>query len=255
MKKRAFCCLLAAALCVGLLLPAQAAASQPNVSVQRVSATAGDEVSVDVVLTGNTVFSDLSIELDYDPTVLTLIRAEQKVTDLNYSASQQLTDRPYSMIWLSAEASACTFNGILATLTFLVSEDARSQDCTISVSFYKGRRGDYKDGVNVNYCIDNAQTQTPLGLTYTNGAVHVEALPDTEITVSLGEKQETLSARHKMTGQIYIASYSQTGQMLNVSIRDAAQSISASPAAGAAYVKIMWLDNLCPVCEAKQIVL
>ena len=74
MKRRIFCCLLAAMLLIGSL-PAVQAASDPNVSVQTVSATAGDEVSVTVTLSGNTGFSDLSIELDYDLAILTLFGA------------------------------------------------------------------------------------------------------------------------------------------------------------------------------------
>lgn len=254
MKRRIFCCLLAAMLLVGSLPIAQAE-STPKVSVQTVSATAGDEVSVTVTLSGNTGFSDLSIELDYDPAILTLVQAEQKALKSNCLKSQNLTDRPYSMIWLF-ETLPCTSNGTLATLTFRVSEDAPTGSYPVSVSFYKGRQGDNEDGVNVNYQMDEDENQTPLGLTYASGSVNVKAMPDAEVTVSLGGgRQATLSARRRMTGQIYIASYSGEGRMLGVSIRDAAETVSAEPASGAAYVRLMWLDGCRPVCAAQQITL
>ena len=237
MKRRLFCCLLAALLFIGLL-PAVQAASTPRVSVQTVSATAGDKVSVTVTLSGNTGFSDLSIELDYDPAILTLVRAEQEAltSDCRQSQSQHLTDRPYSLIWLSG-TSLCG-------------------DTPVSVSFYKGRQGNYEDGVNVNYQMDANENQTPLGLTYASGSVNVRAMPDTEVTVSLGGgRQAALSARHPMTGQIYIASYTSEGRMLGVSIRDAAGTVSAVPASGAAYVRLMWLDGCRPVCASQQITL
>ena len=252
MKRRIFCCLLAAMLFIGSL-PAVQAASTPKVSVQTVSATAGDEVSVTVTLSGNTGFSDLSIELDYDPAVLTLVQAEQEALTSSCLKSQNLTDRPYSLIWVSG-TSLCEANGTLATLTFRISEDAPSGNTPVSVSFYKGRQGNYEDGVNVNYRMDSEQNQTPLGLTYSSGSVRVKAMPDTEVTVSLGSRgQATLSARHQMTGQIYIASYTSEGRLLGVSIRDAASTIFAVPASGAAYVKLMWLDDGRPVCAAQRI--
>lgn len=256
MKRRLFCCLLAAMLLIGSLPSAQAAStSTPKVSVQTVSATAGDEVSVTVTLSGNTGFSDLSIELDYDPAILTLVRAEQKALTSNCLKSQNLTDRPYSLIWLSG-TSLCTSNGTLATLTFRVSDDALSGRYPVSVSFYRGRRGDNEDGVNVNYQMDANENQTPLGLTYASGSVNVKAMPDTEVTVSLGGgRQAALSARHPMTGQIYIASYTSEGRMLGVSIREAAGTVSAVPASGAACVRLMWLDGCRPVCASQQITL
>lgn len=255
MKRRLFCCLLAAMLLIGSL-PTVQAASTPRVSVQTVSATAGDEVSVTVTLSGNTGFSDLSIELDYDPAILTLVRAEQEALTSNcrQSQSQHLTDRPYSLIWVSGTL-LCEANGTLATLTFRVSDDALSGSYPVSVSFYRGRRGDNEDGVNVNYQMDANENQTPLGLTYASGSVNVKAMPDTEVTVSLGGRQAALSARHPMTGQIYIASYTSEGRMLGVSIRDAAGTVSAVPASGAAYVRLMWLDGCRPVCASQQITL
>ena len=256
MKRRLFCCLLAAMLLIGSL-PTVQAASTPRVSVQTVSATAGDKVSVTGTLSGNTGFSDLSMELDYDPAILTLVRAEQEAltSDCRQSQSQHLTDRPYSLIWLSG-TSLCEANGTLATLTFCISEDAPSGDTPVSVSFYRGRRGDNEDGVNVNYQMDANENQTPLGLTYASGSVNVKAMPDTEVTVSLGGgRQAALSARHPMTGQIYIASYTGEGRMLGVSIRDAAGTVSAVPASGAAYVRLMWLDGCRPVCASQQITL
>lgn len=256
MKRRLFCCLLAAMLLIGSL-PTVQAASTPRVSVQTVSATAGDEVSVTVMLSGNTGFSDLSIELDYDPAILKLVQAEQEALTSNcrQSQSQHLTDRPYSLIWVSG-TSLCKANGTLATLTFRISEDAPSGDTPVSVSFYKGRQGNYEDGVNVNYRMDKNESQTPLGLTYASGSVNVKAMPDTEVTVSLGGgRQAALSARHPMTGQIYIASYTGEGRMLGVSIREAAGTVSAVPASGAAYVRLMWLDGCRPVCASQQITL
>lgn len=74
------------------------------------------------------------------------------------------------------------------------------------------------------------------------------------VTVSLGGSgQAALSACHPMTGQIYIVSYTSEGRMLGVSIQNAASTLDASPASGAACVKLLWLDAGHPVCAAQRV--
>ena len=256
MKRRFFCFLLAMVLLIGLLPGAQAAA-QPNAAVVTPggTVTAGQTFTAEVKLSGNTDgFSNLGIEVDYNPEVLTLLSVVQPVfeTDLQV-VHAPLDKRPCSMLWLSA-TECSMFNGTLATLTFQVNPNADTGSYPITVSYDKGIREDNIDGVNVNYRMDSEQNQTPLGLTYSNGSVRVKALPDTEITVFLGSRgQAKLSARHQMAGQIYIASYTREGRMLGVSIQEAASTIFAVPASGAAYVKLMWLDENRPVCAPKRL--
>ena len=258
MKRRFFCFLLAMVLLIGLLPGAQAAA-QPNAAVVTPggTVTAGQTFTAEVKLSGNTDgFSNLGIEVDYNPEVLTLLSVVQPVfeTDLQV-VNAPLDKRPCSMLWLSVRECSM-YNGPLATLTFQVNPNADTGSYPITVSYDKGIREDNIDGVNVNYRMDSEQNQTPLGLTYASGSVRVKAMPDTEVTVSLGGgRQAALSARHPMTGQIYIASYTSEGRMLGVSIRDAAGTVSAVPASGAAYVRLMWLDGCRPVCASQQITL
>ena len=258
MKRRFFCFLLAMVLLIGLLPGAQAAA-QPNAAVVTPggTVTAGQTFTAEVKLSGNTDgFSNLGIEVDYNPEVLTLLSVVQPVfeTDLQV-VNAPLDKRPCSMLWLSVRECSM-YNGPLATLTFQVNPNADTGSYPITVSYDKGIREDNIDGVNVNYRMDSEQNQTPLGLTYASGSVNVRAMPDTEVTVSLGGgRQAALSARHPMTGQIYIASYTSEGRMLGVSIRDAAGTVSAVPASGAAYVRLMWLDGCRPVCASQQITL
>ena len=256
MKRRFFCFLLAMVLLIGLLPGAQAAA-QPNAAVVTPggTVTAGQTFTAEVKLSGNTDgFSNLGIEVDYNPEVLTLLSVVQPVFEPGLQVvNAPLDKRPCSMLWLSA-TECSMFNGTLATLTFQVNPNADTGSYPITVSYDKGIREDNIDGVNVNYRMDSEQNQTPLGLTYSNGSVRVKALPDTEITVFLGSRgQAKLSARHPMTGQIYIASYTGEGRMLGVSIREAAGTIFDVPASGAAYVKLMWLDDGRPVCAAQRI--
>ena len=252
MKRRFFCFLLAMVLLIGLLPGAQAAA-QPNAAVVTPggTVTAGQTFTAEVKLSGNTDgFSNLGIEVDYNPEVLTLLSV-QPVFETGWQVIAPLDKRPCSMLWLSVRECSM-YNGTLATLTFQVNPNADTGSYPITVSYDKGIHEDNIDGVNVNYRMDSEQKQTPIGLTYSNGSVRVKALPDTEITVFLGSRgQAKLSARHQMAGQIYIASYTREGRMLGVSIQEAASTIFAVPASGAAYVKLMWLDENRPVCAPK----
>lgn len=253
MKRRFFCFLLAMVLLIGLLPGAQAAA-QPNAAVVTPggTVTAGQTFTAEVKLSGNTDgFSNLGIEVDYNPEVLTLLSV-QPVFETGWQVIAPLDKRPCSMLWLSVRECSM-YNGTLATLTFQVNPNADTGSYSITVSYDKGIREDNIDGVNVNYRMDSKQNQTSIGLTYSSGSVCVEALPDTEITVSLDGRQAKLSARHQMTGQIYIASYTREGRMLGVSIQEAASTIFAVPASGAAYVKLMWLDENRPVCAPKRL--
>ena len=255
MKRRLFCCLLAMVLLIGLLPGAQAAA-QPNAAVVTPggTVTAGQTFTAEVKLSKNTDgFSNLGIEVDYNPEVLTLLSV-QPVFKTGWQMIAPLDKRPCSMLWLWLSETECSmFNGTLATLTFQVNPNADTGSYPITVSYDKGIREDNIDGVNVNYRMDKEGELTSIGLTYSSGSVCVEALPDTEITVSLDGRQAKLSARHQMTGQIYIASYTREGRMLGVSIWDAADAVSAEPASGAAYVKLMWLDENRPVCAPKRL--
>ena len=253
MKRRFFCFLLAMVLLIGLLPGAQADA-QPNAAVVTPggTVTAGQTFTAEVKLSGNTDgFSNLGIEVDYNPEVLTLLSV-QPGFETGWQVIAPLDKRPCSMLWLSVKECS-TFNGTLATLTFQVNPNANTGSYPITVSYDKGIREDNIDGVSVNYRMDKEGDLTSIGLTYSNGSVRVKALPDTEITVSLGGRQAKLSARHPMAGQIYIASYTREGRMLDVSIRDAAGAVSAEPASGAAYVKFMWLDENRPVCAPKRL--
>lgn len=225
------------------------------VRLDSVCARPGNTVQVRLMLDENSGFANLSLVIGYDTDVMTLTKVENKVSGTQYIESQTLAANPYMLTWNNGTRN-CTASGTLAILTFQIKGTAAYGVYPISVSFYKGRQGDNEDGVSVNYQRAGSENQKPLGLTYTSGSVRVKAMPDTEVTVSLGGgRQAALSARHPMTGQIYIASYTGEGRMLGVSIREAASTVFAVPASGAAYVRLIWLDGCRPVCASQQITL
>lgn len=87
-------------------------------------------------------------------------------------------------------------------------------------------------------------------------AVYYRRIPwaPCDVTVTLsGGKSATLSAWRAWTGSIYIASYAPNGRLLSVSICEAEKQISAASAPGAAYVRLIWLDGVQPLCPAQEL--
>lgn len=248
MKRIMICCLLAVLVLFSLPLSVIAAA-KPNVSVQCASAESGDTVSVAVILSRNTGFADLSLEIGYDTAALRLVKVEPNGTiGGSFTTSQQLSQQPYMLNWVDGTSSN-TFNGTLAVLYFQTSVETVGE-YPITISYYKGMNGDYIDGEDVNY----NQDFEPLHLTYTAGKITVEE-PETQITVTLGGKTEALSAKHTLTGQICVAGYRENGQLCSVKLYPVAEKITAAVDSGAVHAKIFWLDDSRPVCAARIVLL
>lgn len=247
MKRIIIGCLLTVLLLFSLPISA-AAAAKPNVSIQCVSAESGETVSVAVILSRNTGFADLSLEIEYDAAALQLVKVEQNTAvGGNFTTSEHLFQQPYVLNWVATSNN--TFNGTLAVLYFQISVEAVGE-YPITISYYKGMNGDYIDGDDVNY----NQNFEPLHLTYSAGKITVEE-PKTQITVTLGGKTEVLSAKHALTGQICVAGYRENGQLCSVKFYPAAEKITASVDPGAIRAKVFWLDSSRPVCAAKTIMM
>lgn len=247
MAKRLTTCLLAMILLI-TMVSGVTAAGGPNASVQSVSAEPGDTVAVAVMLSDNTGFVDISLEIGYDAAALQLVKVEQNTAvGGNFTTSEHPFQQPYVLNWVATSNN--TFNGTLAVLRFQISTDAAGE-YPITISYYKGMNGDYIDGDDVNY----NQDFEPLHLTYSAGKITVEE-PETQITVTLGGKTEVLSAKHALTGQICVAGYRENGQLCSVKFYPAAEKITASVDPGAIRAKVFWLDSSRPVCAAKTIMM
>ena len=247
MTKRLTTCLLAMILLI-TMVSGVTAAGGPNASVQSVSAEPGDTVAVAVMLSDNTGFVDISLEIGYDAAALQLVKVEQNTAvGGNFTTSEHLFQQPYVLNWVATSNN--TFNGTLAVLYFQISVEAVGK-YPITISYYKGMNGDYIDGDDVNY----NQDFEPLHLTYSAGKITVEE-PETQITVTLGGKTEVLSAKHALTGQICVAGYRENGQLCSVKFYPAAEKITASVDPGAIRAKVFWLDSSRPVCAAKTIMM
>lgn len=108
------------------VLPAYAAST--TVTVDDVSVEPGEEVKVDVIISGNTGFCNGKFKLDYDSSVLTLTKIDTKGKILS-GATVNLAKGMVSF----AKATNITKDGVLFTAIFEVKEDAPNKVCVISV--------------------------------------------------------------------------------------------------------------------------
>lgn len=110
--------------------------------VSDVQATAGETVTVDIVLDKNVGFTYLNLLLDYDEMAMELVSVS------NGTIVNSLT-QGRSYIW--AQADNATATGVLATLTFAVKEDASA--------------GDYAVTAGVIECCNEQELDVTVGMT------------------------------------------------------------------------------------------
>lgn len=159
-----------------------------TVTVGSVAGQVGDEVTVPVTVSGNNGFLSLCIEIDYDSRALELITVEENksVEGADYTPPESYIKRPCNMSWHATKD--VKYNGIIANLKFKIL-DAAEGEYPVTVDFYKGRNGNYVDGVDLNYKEKEGTLEEfePLNITYVNGAINV-IQPVTAVTL---DKDET----------------------------------------------------------------
>ena len=139
------------------------------VSVMTVSGKIGEQVEVEIRLSDNPGFADLSLEIGYDSEAmeLTEVRPNDAVGG-TFMQGQSLEALPFMISWVEAEKNN-TFTGTLATLVFTIKKDAPTGKHPITVDFYHGLKGDYIDGRDVNFNMNDERVP----ITYANGSVIV----------------------------------------------------------------------------------
>ena len=167
MQRKLISLLILAFLFVNMLAVPAFAGAAPSVSVVCATGEKGTTVEIPVVLSGNTGFSNLGIEIGYDNTALKLVNVvSDSGVGATFTKAQSFAVNPYNMSWDSASNTG--YNGTLATLTFEIISNVNG-NYPVTVDYYKGRNGNYVDGNNVNY----DENFDSLGLTYISGSVIV----------------------------------------------------------------------------------
>ena len=108
-------------LCVPIFAVAEPA-TNPGISLSTASGGPGDEVTVDISISGNPGVAYLKLKIDYDED-LSVVKAENKgVLSGTFTTSKTTAVKPYVLQWMGADDSSV--DGVIASVTFRISENA-----------------------------------------------------------------------------------------------------------------------------------
>lgn len=123
-------------------------------TVSAINAKAGKTVTVDVKIENNPGITALSLKIDYPEDVLTLTNVEYKNLFSSKATGSKSMTSPFTVSWFSANSEDETANGTLATLTFIVKENANTGTYPITVSYDAENVFDSAFD-NVEFAVDN----------------------------------------------------------------------------------------------------
>ena len=213
----------------------------------------GETIEVRVNLENCSGYCGIGLEIDYDETVLTLVGIDNQGKG-QFIASEEMNVKPYALTWTSG--SKQTYNGTLAVLTFAVEQETQTMSKSpVSVSFYKGTNGNYVDGVNVNFVLDDTTSErTSLNLSYRGAEIMIAN--ENQVTVSMttgsyeigGIADVTIQYPTDSAKRIFVATYNEKGQMTNaeyasVSAGVPEQSFSIAVPAGTETIQAFLMDE------------
>lgn len=248
MKKVKTFFIITALIVLGFCTSTVFASETPVVRVENMTVyTTEDMVSVPIILDNNSGFVSLGIEIEYDESKLNLISVSNNTSIVaNFMAAKSYDTIPYNMSWLSADE--VLYSGTIAVLNFKVL-NSNEEYTPIKIGFYKGRNGDYVDGVDLNYDKDF----NPINMGYINGGITFkyplyEKLPNGNIKINLEIEKTALG------GIIIVAVYDNMDNCIEVNTYSVSKTINDEIMCGK-YIKIMqWNNlNLCPLAEAQTI--
>ena len=139
--------LLAICMAFTMLLPVLPVwAANPEISFAEVTGKPGEEVTVDVLMSGNPGLAYLKIKVGYDPNELKLLSVTNNgILGGMFTPSQTIDVNPQVLQWMAAGNSYD--NGAIATLKFKISETATEGSKTLTLLFEECYNQDLDDVV------------------------------------------------------------------------------------------------------------
>lgn len=151
----AICCLLSYVPVNAITIPTTA---EPEIVLSSASGEAGDEVTVDISLSGNPGVAYLKLKVDYNAD-LSIVKAENKgVLAVTFTTSKTTSVKPYVLQWMGASDSSN--DGVIATVTFKIADNASVGEKSISVAVDECYNAEFDDVtfdvVNGNITVSDA---------------------------------------------------------------------------------------------------
>lgn len=107
--------------------------TDPTFYVTDATTTPGQTIQVDVAVKNNPGFISTKLAVGYDSSVLEIVSAEGK--DFSNVAFSPLTKNPINVNWVDSINPNNTTNGVIATLTIKIKDDAPDGDYNITLSY------------------------------------------------------------------------------------------------------------------------
>jgi len=123
------------------------ASTMSVINADNISTKAGERFDVRLNLSGNTGLAALSVAMEYDDTVLTLIESEngEVFSDNAFSTNSNQKENPYKLNWVNVDLSASRDDGELAVLSFTVADDSIMSNSVIKLSVLQAFDSDMND--------------------------------------------------------------------------------------------------------------
>ncbi len=249
------------ALCVTLLLIIMnispvSASSKATLTVSNVTAEAGEEVAVPIVLSGNTTgVLAMQLSLSYDSRLtFTSIEQGEALSTLDLTPIKDFSANPCTILLDGLDAD--TSNGTIIILKFLAPANTTGK-FNINLSY------------NAGEIYDNDMNDIDIAIV--NGSVEVTSSgsaeePDvTKPTISVGTYTKTtndikfdvyVSSTNELTGTIIAVLYKNDGSMETVKLYPAKSTVNVTlDSADGKYIKVMWwnMSTLVPFTDAVKI--
>ncbi|MBQ3425643.1 MAG: hypothetical protein IJH37_00680 [Clostridia bacterium] len=209
--------------------------NNPIVSTDEVNVNNGGSVDVPIRISGNTGICGATFSVSYDERLtLTKITKGTALSSLAMTNPGNLSANPARIVWDGMEQDES--NGIIATLTFTVPDNAGKYDVNISYD-----DGDIVDG-----------NLSPVDLDISNGFIKV--VSSNQITVKVNDKSVLLSGSES-EGKIIVAFYDDNRNLISVNLYDV-DNIQTTCSESTSYAKVMWWNSsssMKPMCDAQTI--
>lgn len=119
-------------------------ASDAQIAMESGAASAGEQITLDISISGNTGVAYLKLKVAYDSDVLTLASTENTgLLEGTYTTSKKIDTNPYILQWMGAGNSIG--DGVIVTLTFDVADTAVVGEYEISILLEECYDEEYED--------------------------------------------------------------------------------------------------------------
>ena len=131
MKKLIISVLLIFSMCIGSVSLAEGGFT---LVVDHSEGTPGEQIEINFTIENNPEILGVAFDVEYDATRLGIVEVEDKGL-LGSATFSPYESNPFSMIWSSGASDNFTEDGVIATITFEVLENAPNGDANISVTY------------------------------------------------------------------------------------------------------------------------